>query len=824
MLIEKLKKSGKNVFKRIDDGSSICGLKIFREKFQYITKLWFTTAIMFIFGIINITVYSQSGSVGINTSNPKSTLHVLKEGSPLTKPAGIIAPIVTILELNNANSLYGTDQISAIVYVENASNGTPSGPTANVTTVGYYYFDGIQWMSVGNGGPEPWYVINTTDQAAQNTDSVYVMGEVGIGTPAPQKTAKLDVTSTTQGVLIPRMTEQQRDNIANPANGLLIYNTEEDCINYYSNTANAWLSLCGGPPKAEYTLNCSSLTANGDYIVNTVMIDANELTLTVNVTKAGTYSLLAASSPPNGYSFSIMGVFASTGVQVVQIPAQGMPLVAGTDNFTLKIVGGTDSCTVQIPVRPNVAEYSLDCNNVSVSGVYAKGTSLNPSTNTISVRVLVSSLGFYNISTPVTNGISFQAVGTFTTTGFQTVILQGTGTPSSLTDFSITINANTSFGTATCTASIKIDLPSLTFAIINTGRDDPGGYDYGADLIVSGSGQRGQAILQPQNFGPNGKAKMPSLTNAWGDLSEGHIFYNSAAGAQDYLNRLTNALSSGTDLPDIILFYAYGTEHTTIPTSTNTAMMLALADYVNRGGALLYATPNAQGNPIFTATSANVQNDIETLLKGIFGNDVTQYNYVSPSTSLPTTDNTNILQLTGSTLTNQCYLINNMPGDPVINGPFANLSGSPKYWGNSLDVPGSTILKQLPPNCVQVCSAQNDGHPDTDSEWSIVWYSTQKNFFYFGQCPRSHSNYPTLTTDYPTHYSKGGARSGLTFVPSDLNFYGILPAPYNNPGPGGMPVSKLFGSPSHTVYNSFLELNAVNYLLKRAAVAGINPH
>jgi hypothetical protein len=50
--------------------------------------------------------------------------------------------------------------------------------------------------------------------------------KVGIGTNSPK--AALDVTSTTNGFLPPRMTSAKRDAIANPEPGLLIYCS--DCV------------------------------------------------------------------------------------------------------------------------------------------------------------------------------------------------------------------------------------------------------------------------------------------------------------------------------------------------------------------------------------------------------------------------------------------------------------------------------------------------------------------------------------------------------------------------------------------------------------------
>lgn len=63
---------------------------------------------------------------------------------------------------------------------------------------------------------------------------------VGIGTAVPSTKAKLQVDSTTQGFLPPRMTTTQRDAIASPPAGLEIYNTSTNEMQAY-NGAN-WVA------------------------------------------------------------------------------------------------------------------------------------------------------------------------------------------------------------------------------------------------------------------------------------------------------------------------------------------------------------------------------------------------------------------------------------------------------------------------------------------------------------------------------------------------------------------------------------------------------
>jgi len=69
------------------------------------------------------------------------------------------------------------------------------------------------------------------------TASTYA--QVGVGTTTPDASSALDITSTTKGLLIPRMTETQRDAISSPATGLMIYQTDGTVGFYYYN-GSSW--------------------------------------------------------------------------------------------------------------------------------------------------------------------------------------------------------------------------------------------------------------------------------------------------------------------------------------------------------------------------------------------------------------------------------------------------------------------------------------------------------------------------------------------------------------------------------------------------------
>lgn len=61
-------------------------------------------------------------------------------------------------------------------------------------------------------------------------------GSVGIGTSSPSASALLDVSSTTKGALMPRMTSTQRDAISSPATGLELFNTTTNTKQIYDGT------------------------------------------------------------------------------------------------------------------------------------------------------------------------------------------------------------------------------------------------------------------------------------------------------------------------------------------------------------------------------------------------------------------------------------------------------------------------------------------------------------------------------------------------------------------------------------------------------------
>ena len=89
-----------------------------------------------------------------------------------------------------------------------------------------------------------------------------LFAQVGINADnsAPDNSAMLDVKSTSGGMLVPRMTAAQRDAISNPANGLLIFCTDNNQYYYRKASLNGgnWVML-----NSQWVSNGSGIFYNG---------------------------------------------------------------------------------------------------------------------------------------------------------------------------------------------------------------------------------------------------------------------------------------------------------------------------------------------------------------------------------------------------------------------------------------------------------------------------------------------------------------------------------------------------------------------------------
>jgi len=111
----------------------------------------------------------NSQNVGINTTTPQVTLDIVGKPDVTTKPDGVIPPRITREQLIAKSASYGPNQTGAVIYVTDLS-GVTNTATANIISVGYYYFDGNKWASLT--GPLFASVIKSSDTVYQNPNTI----------------------------------------------------------------------------------------------------------------------------------------------------------------------------------------------------------------------------------------------------------------------------------------------------------------------------------------------------------------------------------------------------------------------------------------------------------------------------------------------------------------------------------------------------------------------------------------------------------------------------------------------------------------------------
>lgn len=295
-------------------------------------------------------------------------------------------------------------------------------------------------------------------------------GTISGSSAVPNLGVILELESVNKGFLAPRLTTQQRDAISsgNRTDGMFIYNTSTGCFNYWSEVQDTWLSLCGTPPPAVFTISsiqCGAIKSNGDYTQGTFLNSSNFLTVPVSVTQAGTYEVSATTD--NGYYFSTSGTFPSAGNYTLILEGIGTPNIGYNsgdkgDRLTVLLNKKASDCEPYVFVKKAAVDFGLDCSSVDIKGKFYLGKELTQE-NKITLQVNVSSTGYWNVQTNTVNGYSFRGSGTFDTTGVQTIELIGSGKPlaSGTNLFSISSNSET---TSSC-SNVSITVAPIEYTV-----------------------------------------------------------------------------------------------------------------------------------------------------------------------------------------------------------------------------------------------------------------------------------------------------------------------------------------------------------------------
>jgi len=183
-----------------------------------------------------------------------------------------------------------------------------------------------------------------------------VQSQMGIGIPNPHTSAILELSSKEKGLLLPRLTDAERNAIKQPALGLVIFNTEKNCIEICvgsgsgSGSNSLWHNLCGDNGIAvidSYTCNTNE---TGGMILG-VPVSGVSQTITARVSTPGSYAITTTA---NGITFSAAGHFTATGDQKVVLHASGVPVSDGFHYFIIDTNGTT--CSFRRETMSNIVK------------------------------------------------------------------------------------------------------------------------------------------------------------------------------------------------------------------------------------------------------------------------------------------------------------------------------------------------------------------------------------------------------------------------------------------------------------------------------------
>ncbi len=171
--------------------------------------------------VVPLIVHAQN--VGIGTTSPSSKLTV-NGNTDIT--GSLFINTVQKVFAERLTIRAGSDSFGMI-----HTNGTISLGT----WIGNYGVKG-GWLGTISKDNLLFFTNNGGAQAILDTN-----GNAGFGTINPDKSSQVDISSTTKGILIPRMSAGQRDGIIAPANGLLIFvNTDNS---FYYRESSGWRKL-----------------------------------------------------------------------------------------------------------------------------------------------------------------------------------------------------------------------------------------------------------------------------------------------------------------------------------------------------------------------------------------------------------------------------------------------------------------------------------------------------------------------------------------------------------------------------------------------------
>ncbi|MEO7044958.1 MAG: tail fiber domain-containing protein [Ferruginibacter sp.] len=200
---------------------------------------------------------------------------------------------------------------------------------------------------------------------------------VGIGTTTPDASSLLDIESTTKGLLVPRMSNTQRNAIASPAIGLMIYQTDATPGFYYY-TGTIWTAAVG--------IAGANLTLSN--LISPTAINQSLVPATTNSVNIGSPTLLWKNGYFSGDALINGLTIGRGGSGIISNNALGINALVSNTTGTYNIANGYKALSLNTTGSYNTANgvYSLSSNTTgrgnTANGQGALGANTTGNNNT----------------------------------------------------------------------------------------------------------------------------------------------------------------------------------------------------------------------------------------------------------------------------------------------------------------------------------------------------------------------------------------------------------------------------------------------------------